>query len=111
MRTPGEWGTPRHGSGGVVESGAAGAPLLGPRAERERLRALAGVRVGAPGTDPEFYAAARVAARLAGTSCAAVTFVAREHERVKASFGCDLADVPRETAFGEEVVATGAPLV
>ena len=102
----------RFGGGALVEhAGPARRVRLGSRGERERLQLLNSLAVLGPGTEPEFDSLARVAARLAGTTTAAVTFVNGAVEQVKSVTGARLPDVDRALAFGGEVVAHGVPLV
>jgi PAS domain S-box-containing protein len=102
----------RFGGGALMEQAAAARRALrGPRNERERLQSLAGFRVVGTGAEPEFDAMARLAARMAGTETAAITFVDGTTERVKAAAGAHLPDVERAHAFGGDVVANSATLV
>ena len=102
----------RFGGGALMEQAAAARRALrGPRSERERLQSLAGFGVLGTGREAEFDATARLAARLAGASTAAITFVDGGLERVKATAGADLPDVERAHSFGGEVVTGGVTLV
>ena len=95
---------------GQGQAGAARRAIGAPRSERERLQALASYRIGQE-SEPEFEAIASLAARMAGTAAAAVTFVDGRREWVKGGHGFELKDVPRAESFGGEIVETGAALV
>ncbi len=81
-----------------------------PRYERERLQALAGYRIDSE-PEPESQSIAALAARMAETPLAVVTFVDGRREWIKAALGPELEDVDQHDSFGRVVVDQRAPLI
>ncbi len=81
------------------------------RREERRLQALERYGVLGNERDPEFDELTRLAARLCGTTAAAVNFIGSDQQWTKASHGIEIDSIARELSFCSHTILADGPLV
>lgn len=82
-----------------------------PEAESERLSALYRYGILDSDAEPAFDRLTRTAARVLGVGQAFISFIDRDRQFIKSSYGMDFGEIPRDVAFCAHTILSAAPLV